>query len=148
MESMNRSTKQGATLLEKLGVLIVGILFILALLAGIVALVFYATGHVDPTALRWWATVLTLIYLPSIIVTWRIAKREAKEHLKGFSRGLDGAQQTLLSLGRGLSATASIARSTKPAPVQPTTPQIWGVQPVQPLPLTYRTARPNDTDDL
>lgn len=114
MESMNRSTKQGATLLEKLGVLIAGILFILALLAGIVALVFYATGTVSANSLRWWATILTVIYLPSVIVIWHVAKREAKEHLKGFARGLDGAQLTLTSLGRGLSATASIARSSRP----------------------------------
>lgn len=114
MESMNRTTKQGATLLEKLGVLIAGILFILALLAGIVALVFYATGTVSANSLRWWATVLTVIYLPSVIVIWHVAKREAKEHLKGFARGLDGAQLTLTSLGRGLSATASIARANKP----------------------------------
>lgn len=113
MESMNRSTKQGATILEKLGVLIVGILFILALLAGIVVLVFVATGKVDVISLRWWATILTVIYLPSIVVTWRIANREAKAHLKGFARGLDGAQLTLASLGRGLSATASIARASK-----------------------------------
>lgn len=114
MESMNRTTKQGATILEKLGVLIAGILFILALLTGIVALVFYATGAVGITSLRWWATILTVIYLPSVIVIWHVAKREAKEHLKGFARGLDGAQLTLTSLGRGLSATASIARASKP----------------------------------
>ena len=147
MNTMNRETKRGATLFEKLAVLLVGLLFVLALLSGIVAVTFYATGQVDTAQLRWWATILTLVYLPSLVITWRVAKREAKEHLKGFSRGLDGAQATLLSLGRGLSATASLARTTKPA-VQPPTPQIWGVQPIQPLPLTYRTARPIDTDDL
>lgn len=127
MENVNRSTQKSATLIEKLVTVLALALFIVALLAGVVALVFYATGRATETALRWWATVLTLIYLPSIIITWRIAKREAKEHLKGFTRGLDGAQQTLLSLGRGLSATASLARTSKPAPVQPQPPPRYGV---------------------
>jgi flagellar biosynthesis protein FliQ len=116
MEGVSRSTQRGSTLFEKVAVLLGLAIFVLVLLAGIVALIFYATGRVDEIGLRWWATILTIIYLPSILITWRIAKREAKEHLKGFARGLDGAQLTLTSLGRGLSATASIARtSARPA---------------------------------
>ena len=114
MEGMNRTTQKQTTIFEKLAVLLGMVIFALALLAGIVAGVFVATNAVDIVSLRWWATILTVIYLPSIVITWRIAKREAKEHLRGFARGLDGAQLTLTSLGRGLSATASIARSSKP----------------------------------
>lgn len=114
MENVNRSTRQSGTLIEKLIVVLGLVIFALALIAGIVFGVFVATGAVDIISLRWWATILTVIYLPSIVITWRFAKREAKEHLKGFARGLDGAQLTLTSLGRGLSATASIARSSKP----------------------------------
>ena len=147
MNNVNMSTRKSTTLFEKLALLLVLAILVVALLAGVVAAIFYSTSTVSETALRWWATLLTLVYLPSIVVTWRIAKREAKEHLRGFSRGLDGAQQTLLSLGRGLSATASMARSAKPA-VQTPPPQMWGVQGAPPLPLTYRTARPADTDDL
>lgn len=132
MESLNRTTQKQTTIVEKLAVLIGGVLFLLALLAGIVALVFYVTGTVDTNSLRWWATILTVIYPPSVVVIWRIAKREAKEHLKGFARGLDGAQLTLASIGRGLSATASMARANRtsmpPIRTDDLLPQVGGMR--------------------
>ena len=94
-------------------------LIVAVTLGGIVGVVYAVTGAVSASVLRWWATAVTLA-LPVIVVSvWRLATNAAREHLSGFNRGLDGAERTISSVGRGLSATASLARSTRSVTPQP-----------------------------
>jgi hypothetical protein len=87
----------------------------LAMISGIVALVYWLLGRLDPGGLRWYAVVVTLA-LPMLgVITWRLATHAAREHLAGFDRGLTGAQKAVESMGRSLSATASLARMARPA---------------------------------
>lgn len=57
-------------------------------------------------------TILSMLCVPgAILLTWRLASTSAREHLRGFERGLEGAEKTISSVGRGLSATARLARA-------------------------------------
>lgn len=82
----------------------------------VVGAVYGLTGTVSAGTLRWWATLATLAAPIVIVITWRLATKAAREHLTGFNRGLDGAERTMQSVGRGLSATASMARAAKSQP--------------------------------
>lgn len=83
----------------------------LVCLAAVTFTVYYLTGAVSPMALRWWAVLATLALPVTMAVTWKLAHTAAAEHLSGFDRGLTGAEQTLTTVGRGLSAVASLART-------------------------------------
>jgi hypothetical protein len=84
-----------------------------------VGLVYAVIGAMDIGALRGWATAATLAVPVVIVVAWRVATNAAREHLAGFDRGVDGAERTIQSVGRGLSAAASMARSARNATPQP-----------------------------
>ena len=84
-----------------------------AAVAVVVGAVYLITGAVSADALRWWATLATLAVPVVVVIVWRVATNTAREHLRGFDRGLDGAERTIQSVGRGLSATASMARTAR-----------------------------------
>lgn len=88
----------------------------LAMIGGLVALVYWLLGRLDSNGLRWYAVVVTLALPVTVFVTYRLATHAAREHLAGFDRGLTGAQKTVETMGRSLAATASIAKtSARPA---------------------------------
>jgi hypothetical protein len=76
-----------------------------------VGLLYYLTGRTTSTGLRWWAALATLAIPLTAGVTWLLTTQSAREHLAGFDRGLAGAEHTITAVGRGLSATASMART-------------------------------------
>ena len=85
-----------------------------------IGLLYYLTGRTSATGLRWWATLATLALPLSVGVAWLLATQSAREHLAGFDRGLTGAERSITAIGRGLSATASMARTAaRPAPHPP-----------------------------
>ena len=91
--------------------LTLGIVFgTLAMIGGIVALLFWLLGRLDYNGLRWYAVIVTLALPVAIVTTYRLATHAAREHLSGFERGVTGAEHTITAIGRGLSATASMAR--------------------------------------
>lgn len=96
-------------LLLWIGAVVVALLAAVAVIGGL----YWLTGEAGPDSARWWAVVATLTVPAVVALTWRVATHSAREHLAGFDRGLDGAERTIQSVGRGLSATASLARSTK-----------------------------------
>lgn len=106
----------------------------LVCLAAVIFTAYYLTGAVSSVALRWWAVVATLAIPAVAVVTWYIARQSAREHLSGFDRGLDGAERTITAVGRGLSATASMART---AAAQMATPS-WQVSADDLLPPPVR----------
>lgn len=85
----------------------------LTISGGVIAGMYWLTGQAGDVGARWWAIVATLAIPASIIITYRLATHASREHLAGFDRGLDGAERVIQSVGRGLSATASLARSTR-----------------------------------
>lgn len=92
----------------------------LALIAGVFYGLFWLVSRLDLDTLRW-VTVGLILALPvAMFITWRLATHAAREHLSGFDRGLTGAQKTVETMGRSLSATASLARTSaraaKPLP--------------------------------
>jgi hypothetical protein len=84
----------------------------LAIIGGIVTLVYWLLGHLDSNGLRWYAVIVTLAVPVVTFVTYRLATHAAREHLAGFDRGLTGAQKTVETMGRSLAATASIAKTS------------------------------------
>jgi len=85
-----------------------------------IGLLYYLTGRTSPTGLRWWATLATLALPLAVGAAWLLATQSAREHLAGFDRGLTGAERSITAVGRGLSATASMARTAaRPAPRPP-----------------------------
>jgi len=96
--------------------IISAVAIVLAAVGTVIGAVYLLTGAVSADALRWWATVATLLLPVAIVITWRVATKAAREHLAGFDRGLDGAERTMQHVGRGLSATASMARAMKSQP--------------------------------
>lgn len=98
---------------EKVSYIIILAVIALALVAGAVGGLYALTGLAEGNLLRW-VTVIAVLALPaSILATWRIATHAAREHLAGFDRGIDGGERLITSLGRALSASASMARATK-----------------------------------
>ena len=87
----------------------------LALIGGIVVLLYWLTGVAGETSARWWAVTATLALPVAMFITYRLATHAAREHLAGFDRGLTGAQKTVETMSRSLSATASLARTSRPA---------------------------------
>ena len=97
--------------------MIVGAVVIGFGLAGLViGGLYWLTWQVDDPGLRWWAVAATLAVPGAIVITWRLATHAAREHLSGFERGLSGAEKTITSVGRGLSASASMARAARGLP--------------------------------
>ncbi|MBN1889447.1 MAG: hypothetical protein JW850_15745 [Thermoflexales bacterium] len=97
-----------------------GAVVIVALVGGaVVGGLFWLASQFSDLTLRWLVVVSWLALPVSIPVTWRIATNAAREHLRGFDRGLDGAERTIQSVGRGLSATASLARTAARQPALP-----------------------------
>ncbi len=92
----------------------VGYFVIAALVIGsILGSLYWLTLQFSETVLRW-VTVGCILLLPvSVIITWIVATNSAREHLRGFDRGLNGAERAIQSVGRGLSATAAMARAAK-----------------------------------
>ena len=96
-----------------------GAVVIVALVGGgVVGGLYWAACQFSDTALRWVVVVSWLALPISIIVTWKLATNAAREHLAGFDRGLDGAERTIQSVGRGLASTASLARTAARQPAQ------------------------------
>ena len=104
---------------EKLALVIGAIVIVLALAGGLVYGLYRLVSQWDYNTLRWLVVAALLLLPAEIIVTYRIATHSAREHLAGFERGLTGSERTILAIGRGLSATASIARTARPAAAQP-----------------------------
>lgn len=89
---------------------------VIAVTGSVIAIggLYWLTDLAGEEATRWWAIAATVTLPAAVYITWRIATNSAREHLAGFERGLDGAERTIQSVGRGLSATASMARSARP----------------------------------
>ncbi len=103
---------------EKLLLMVGAATLALAVIGGMIALLYWLTGLVGHEDIRWYSVILTLALPVVIFVTHRLATYAAREHLAGFNRGLDGAERTITSIGRGLSATASLARTSR-VPARP-----------------------------
>lgn len=93
----------------------------LALVGGVLYGLYWLVSKLDLDTLRWVTVGLILILPIAVIVTNRASTHWAREHLAGFDRGLTGAQKTVETMGRSLSATASLARTatrqaSRPAP--------------------------------
>jgi hypothetical protein len=99
---------------EKLLYLIGAALLALLVIGGIVGGLYWLTGLAGESGARWWAVTATLALPVAIAIAWRLATHAAREHLAGFDRGLTGAQKTVETMGRSLSATASLARTARP----------------------------------
>ena len=97
---------------------IIGVVVIVGLvMVVVVGLVYGVMGNFDPGTLQWIATFAVLGVIVSFVAGWKVAAGRAREHLRGFDRGVDGAEKTIQAIGRGLSATASMARAAKSQPV-------------------------------
>lgn len=93
----------------------------LALVGGVLYGLHWLVSRLDYDTLRWVTVGLILVLPVAVIVTNRMSSHWAREHVAGFDRGLDGAERTMTAVGRGLSATASMARTAtrqaaRPAP--------------------------------
>lgn len=92
----------------------------LALVGGVLYGLYWLVSRLDYDTLRWVTVGLILVLPIAVIVTSRMSTHWAREHLAGFNQGLDGAKRTVETMGRSLSATASLARTSarvvKPAP--------------------------------
>lgn len=100
--------------------IIIGGLVLAALIVGlVVGGLYWLACRFSPGVLRWVAVVSWLLWAGSVAGTWRVATNSAREHLKGFDRGLDGAERTIQTVGRGLAATASLARVAARPPSLP-----------------------------
>ena len=82
------------------------------LAAGVVGGLYWAACQLSLQTLRALAVGLVLALPVVSLVTWRLATNAAREHLKGFERGLDGAGKTIGVVGQGLSATARVVRAS------------------------------------
>lgn len=98
-------------LISQVWAIVGAVIVTLSISAGIISGMYWLTVQSGEVGARWWAIVATLAIPASIIITYRLATHASREHLAGFDRGLDGAERTIQSVGRGLSATASLARS-------------------------------------
>jgi hypothetical protein len=85
----------------------------MVILVGLVALVYWLTIQVGETGVRVWATIATLALPVAVLITYRLATHAAREHLAGLNRGLEHSARTVETMGRSLSATASLARTTR-----------------------------------
>lgn len=94
---------------------------VLALLLGgtVMGGLYWLACQFSGVALRWLVVGLVLALPVSILGTWKLATSTAREHLRGFDRGLDGAERTIQSVGRGLSASAAMARAASRQPALP-----------------------------
>ena len=89
----------------------------LALVGGVLYGLHWLVSLLDYDTLRWVTVGLILVLPVAVIVTNRMSSHWAREHVAGFDRGLDGAERTMTAMGRGLSATASLARTAnRPVP--------------------------------
>lgn len=87
----------------------------------LVVVLYGVTGAIDVEALRWYSVVATLAIPLLIMLVWRIAVNSAREHLRGVDKGVEVASQTLVEVGRGLTATASATRAQTQAARPPGT---------------------------
>lgn len=83
------------------------------LIGGVIGGLYWLACQFSLTVLRWVVVACVLAIPASVVITWMLATNSAREHLAGFTRGLDGAERTIQSVGRGLSATAAMARAAK-----------------------------------
>jgi hypothetical protein len=104
---------KGGQLIARLWAIVGAVIVTLAIAGGVIAGMYWLTVQAGDVGARWWSIVATLAVPASIIITYRLATHASREHLAGFDRGLDGAERTIQSVGRGLSATASLARTTR-----------------------------------
>ncbi|MBN1891035.1 MAG: hypothetical protein JW850_23770 [Thermoflexales bacterium] len=96
-------------LASTLGYAVMAILMIGSVLGSL----YWLTLQFSETVLRWVTVACILLVPASVIITWVVATNSAREHLRGFDRGLSGAERAIQSVGRSLSATASMARAAK-----------------------------------
>jgi len=83
---------------------------------------YWLTGKVGQTGVRWWAALATLALPLAVGVAWVLAAQAAREHLAGFDRGINSAEQTITAVGRGLQTNANAAvraAQQRAAPPQP-----------------------------
>jgi hypothetical protein len=107
---------KGGQLISRIWAIVGAVIVTLAISVGVIAGMYWLTVQAGDVGARWWAIVATLTIPASIIITYRLATHASREHLAGFDRGLDGAERAIQSVGRGLSATASLARSAHEVP--------------------------------
>ena len=70
---------------------------------------YWLTGKVGQTGARWWAALATLALPLAVGASWILASQSAREHLAGFDRGINTAERTITSVGRGLQTNANAA---------------------------------------
>lgn len=100
--------------------MVVGGLVLAALaVALVVAGLYWLACQLSLGVLRWVAVVTWLALPAAVAAAWRLATNAAREHLKGFDRGIDGAERTIQTVGRSLAATASLARTAGRQPALP-----------------------------
>ena len=104
---------KGNQLISMVWAIVGAVIVTLAIAGGVIAGIYWLTVQAGDVGARWWAIVATLAVPASIIITYRLSTHASREHLAGFDRGLDGAERTIQSVGRGLSATASMARTAR-----------------------------------
>ena len=105
---------------NKVATFVGAFVMVVLIIGGVLGCLYWLTLQFEGDTLRW-VTVACILSLPvSVVITWRVATNSAREHLRGFERGLDGAEKTITSVVRGLSVTASMARVARgtAAPVQ------------------------------
>lgn len=92
----------------------------LAVVGGVLYGLHWLVSRLDLVTLQWVTVGLILVLPVAVLITNRMSTHWAQEHLSGFDRGLAGAQRTVETMGRSLSATASLARTSarvaKPLP--------------------------------
>lgn len=112
-------TEKKASVGERLQAIIGLVVIAAVILAAVVGGLYWATGKVSAVGLRWWTVIMTLALPVAVFLTWKLGHTAAEEHLAGFDRGLVGAEQTLTTMGRGLTATASLVRTAAQQQRQP-----------------------------
>jgi hypothetical protein len=75
-----------------------------AIAGGIVYGLYWLTLQVSDSAIRWVAVAAVLANPAVAAIAWRLATNAAREHLKGFDRGLTEAEATFTSVARGVGA--------------------------------------------
>jgi hypothetical protein len=98
---------------ERLIIVSAEIIATLVILSSVTALLYWLTGRAGTTGARWWAVIATMALPVAIWITRRLTSHWAREHLAGFERGLAGAEKTMETVGRGMAATASLARTMR-----------------------------------
>lgn len=103
---------------EKVAMIVGALVIVLAVGGGVIGGLYWLAVLAGEIGARWWAVAATLALPAAVAISWRLATNAAREHLAGFDRGLAGAQKTVETMGRSLSATASLVRTARVMPRQ------------------------------